>query len=244
MIDHTRPPATPRDAGGHRLGPLLEQIRDFDTCTIANAIEQFNVRLRNEGYTRPGLQCVTGGQPRMLGYAATARLRSSDPPMTGKAYLERTDWWNTIEQLPAPRIAVIQDLDTAAGPASCVGEVHAAILKALGCVGVITNGAVRDVPGVQRLGAFDLFAGAVAVSHSYSHLVDFGAPVEIFGLRIAPGDLLYADCHGVIAIPPEIAAELPAAAAKIRAHERQIVEICESPDFSQDRLLKAIHGTD
>src|SRR5581483_4423473 len=99
-------------------------------------------------------------QPRVLGYAATARLRSSDPPMTGTAFLERTDWWKSIERLPIPRIAVIQDLDADGTPASCVGEVHAAILKAFGCVGAITNGAVRDIPGVQRLD-FPLFASSV-----------------------------------------------------------------------------------
>lgn len=228
---------------GHRQGlDLLEEIRQFDTCTIANAIEQFDVRLRNEGYTRPGLQCVTGGEPRLLGYAATAQLRSSDPPMTGKAYLDRTDWWQIIERLPMPRIAVIQDLDIGRGPASCVGEVHAAILKALGCVGVITNGAVRDIPGVRGLD-FAMLAGSVAVSHSYSHLVDCGDPVEIFGLRIALGDLIYADCHGAISIPHEIAAELPAAAARIRDHEQRIVAVCQSPDFSKDELLKAIRST-
>lgn len=222
---------------------LLAEIRQFDTCTIANAIERFNVRLRNEGYTRPGLRCITGGEPRILGYAATARLRSSDPPMSGKAYLDRTDWWTMIERLPMPRIAVIQDLDTGEGAASCVGEVHAAILKAFGCLGVITNGAVRDIPGVRAL-PFTMLAGSVAVSHSYSHLLDFGEAVEIFGLRIASGDLIYGDCHGVISIPPEIAAGLPAVAAEIREHEQRIVAACQSPNFSQDKLLKAIRDTD
>src|SRR5665811_754761 len=72
---------------------IFEAIRQFDTCTIANAIEHFRVRLRNEGFTRPGLQCVTGGAPRILGYAATCRVRSADPPMSGNAYVDRTDWW-------------------------------------------------------------------------------------------------------------------------------------------------------
>ncbi len=234
MLDNGQP--------GLKSLDLLEQIRQFDTCTIANAIEQFDVRIRNEGYTRPGLRCVTGGEPRILGYAATARLRSSDPPMSGKAYLDRTDWWEVIARLPVPRIAVIQDLDTGRGAASCVGEVHAAILKALGCVGVITNGAVRDLAGVRRLG-FAMLAGSVAVSHSYSHLVDCGEPVEIFDLRIASGDLIYADCHGAISIPHEIAAQLPAAAARIRDHEQRIVALCQSPDFSQEKLLQAIRTT-
>jgi regulator of RNase E activity RraA len=242
-MDNHKKPLTPGSVRNAELGSVLEEIRQFDTCTIANAIEQFQVRLRNEGYARPGLRCVTGGNPRLIGYAATARLRSSDPPMSGKAYLDRTDWWTAIERLPRPRIAVIEDRDVAAGAASCVGEIHAAILKAFGCLGVITNGAVRDIPGVQRL-PFDMFAGAVAVSHSYSHLVDLGEPVEILGLRVASGDLLYADCHGVISIPAEIAAQLPAAAAKIRDHEQRIVAVCQSPDFSREKLLQAIHNRD
>jgi len=221
----------------------LEAIRQFDTCTIANAIEQFGVRLRNEGYTRPGLVCVTGGFPRLLGYAATCSVRSADPPMSGNSYLERTDWWSAIEALPMPRIAVIQDLEAENGSASSVGEVHAAILKAFRCEGVITNGAVRDITGVSRMN-FPMFARSVAVSHSYSHVVDYGNPVTIFGLKIRAGDLLYADCHGVVSIPHEIAPEIPAAAAKIRAHEERIIDVCQSSDFSREKLLRVIHSTD
>ena len=190
----------------------FDAIRQFDTCTIANAIERFGVRLRNEGFTRPGLRCVTGDLPRLLGYAATCRVRSADPPMSGNAYVDRTDWWETIGLLPVPRIAVFQDLDAAASGASTIGQVHAAILKALHCEGVITNGAARDVPGVSRM-QFPMFASAVSVSHSYMHIVDFGAPVEIFGLPIRSGDLLYADVHGVVSIPIEIATRVPEAAS-------------------------------
>ena len=219
----------------------FEAIQEFDTCTIANAIEQFGVRLRNEGFTRPGLQCVTPGSPRLLGYAATSKVRFSDPPVTGGSYMDRTDWWDLIERLPLPRIAVIQDLDPEPGSGACVGEVHAAILRALHCQGVITNGAVRDVPAVSKL-KFPMFASFVTVSHSYLHVVDFGEPVEILGLKVRAGDLLYADCHGVISIPLEIAAELPQAAARIRAKERRIVRVCLSPNFSTERLLNVIRS--
>jgi regulator of RNase E activity RraA len=219
----------------------LEAIQQFDTCTIANAIEQFKVRLRNEGFTRPGLRCVTEGATRLLGYAATSKVRSTNPPMTGAFYLDRTDWWTNIDELPVPRIAVIQDVDPVPGVGACVGEVHAAILKALHCIGVITNGAVRDLPAVSKLG-FPMFAPSVAVSHAYMHSVDFGEPVEIFGLRIRAGDLLYADCHGVVSIPLEIAAELPEAADRIRSKEQRIVQICLSPGFSTEKLLKEIRS--
>jgi 4-hydroxy-4-methyl-2-oxoglutarate aldolase len=219
----------------------LEAIQQFDTCTIANAIEQFKVRLRNEGFTRPGLHCVTKGATCLLGYAATSKIRSSNPPMTGTSYLDRTDWWTNIERLPVPRIAVIQDVDPAPGRGACVGEVHAAILKALHCSGVITNGAVRDIPAVSKLD-FPMFAPFVAVSHAYMHSVTHGQPVEIFGLQIRAGDLLYADCHGVVSIPLEIAAELPEAAARIRSKEQRIVQVCLSPGFSTEKLLKEIRS--
>jgi 4-hydroxy-4-methyl-2-oxoglutarate aldolase len=198
------------------------------------------VRLRNEGFTRPGLRCVTQGVTRLLGYAATRKVRSSNPPMTGTSYFDRTDWWADIDRLPVPRIAVIQDMDSAPGGA-CVGEVHAAILKALHCAGVVTNGAVRDLTAVAKLD-FPMFAPFVAVSHAYMHVLDYGQPVEIFGLQIQAGDLLYADCHGVVSIPIEIAAELPEAAARIRSKEQRIVQVCLSPDFSTEKLLREIRS--
>jgi len=230
----------PAPAGARPLPPeVLDAIREFDTCTIANAIERFRVRLRNEGFTRPGLRCVTSGNPRLLGYAATCRVRSADPPMAGSSYVDRTDWWDTIGLLPVPRIAVIHDLDAGVAGGSTVGEVHAAILKALHCGGVITDGAVRDIPGVSRM-SFPMFAPAVSVSHAYMHIVEFGAPVEIFGLPIQAGDLLYADVHGVVSIPLEIAAEIPGVASSIRAQERTIIDLCQSPDFSLGKLRKAV----
>jgi regulator of RNase E activity RraA len=85
-----------------------------------------------------------------------------------------------------------------------------------------------------------MFASAVSVSHSYMHIVDFGAPVEIFGLQIRSGDLLYADVHGVVSIPLDIAARVPEAASELRAKEQEIVDLCQSPEFSLEKLLKAV----
>jgi regulator of RNase E activity RraA len=222
-----------------QLQESLDALRLFDTCTIANAIEEFGVRLRNEGFTRPGLRCVTNGSPQLLGYAATCRVRSSDPPVGGGSYLDRSDWWDLIGRLPLPRVAVIQDLDAESSIGSTVGEVHAAILKAFGCIGVITNGAVRDIPGVSAMG-FPMFASSVVVSHAYLHVVDYCTRVDIYGLEVHSGDLLFADCHGVISIPPGIVAELPKVAERIRESERQIIDICQSPDFSPQKLKEAI----
>jgi 4-hydroxy-4-methyl-2-oxoglutarate aldolase len=232
---------------GSHVRPLppevLDAIRQYDTCNVANAIETFGVRLRNEGFTRPGLRCVTGGSPRLIGYAATAHIRTSDPPVTGNTYLDRTDWWVGIQSLPAPRIAVIQDLNGEASLGCVAGEVHAAVLKAMQCQAIVTDGYVRDIPAVSRK-EFAMFARSAAVSHAYTHIVDYGTPVQIFGLQIHPGDLLFADCHGVVSIPRDIAAQLPARLAEIRAQEQRIIDVCQSAEFSTEKLLAAIHATD
>ncbi len=221
---------------------ILEGISQFDTCTIANAVERCGVRLRNEGFSRPGLVCLTGGFPRLLGYAATFRVRSSDPPMTGSGYLDRTDWWGSIEDVPGPKVAVFESLEPHA-PGSVAGEVHAAILKAFGCRGLITNGGVRDIPGVSRM-HFPMFARHASVSHSYTHVVEYENGVEILGLKVRPGDLIFADCHGAISIPLEIAADLPRVASEIRVHEQKIIDLCQSPEFSRSKLLSALRGDD
>ena len=239
-ISHTQHGVVSAASSVHSLPyATFDAIRQFDTCTIANAIEHFSVRLRNEGFTRSGLQCVTGGSPRILGYAATCRVRSADPPMSGSAYVDRTDWWKKLSLLPIPRIAVFQDLDANASGASIIGEVHAAILKAFHCEGVVTNGSVRDIPAVSRM-EFPMFARAASVSHAYMHIVDFGTPVEIFELPVKSGDLLYADIHGVVSIPHDIAARVPEAAAQIRDQEREIIDLCQSPGFSLEKLVQAV----
>jgi regulator of RNase E activity RraA len=217
----------------------LDALRQLDTCTLANAIERFGLRLRNQGYTRPGLRCVTRSFPSVLGYAATCRVKSSNPSLTGSAYDDRTDWWAAMQQLPCPRFAVIEDIDAEPGMGASVGELHASILKALKCVAVVTNGAVRDLPAVAALG-MPMFACHVSVSHSYVHMVDYGEPVEICGLEIKTGDLLYADCHGVLSIPREIAVELPTVAAELVRKERRIISLCAAPDFSLDELRAEI----
>lgn len=237
-------PAKGQDSKPPLTRQQIDAIAEFDTCTVANVLETFKVRLRNEGFTEPGLSCLTGGCfPRLAGYAATFRTKSADPPIQGGYYLERTDWWDAMGGVPLPRIAVIEDLDPHPGTASSAGEVHAAILKAFGYAGVITNGAVRDLPAVSAMN-FPMFARFAAVSHSYMHLVDYAGPVNICGLIIHPGDLLLADCHGVISIPKEIATELPEACRRLRAGELKIIALCQSPAFSREKLLEAIHSAE
>ena len=216
----------------------LEALRCLDTCSISNAIEAFQVRLRNAGFADSRIRCMFEDFPPMVGYAATARLRSGEPPIAG-SYHDRVDWWNSILRVPAPRIVVMEDLDERPGVGAFLGDMHAAILRALGCVGYVTNGAVRELPRVRETG-LHLFAGNVAVSHAYAHIFDFGSKVKVGGLEVHPGNLLHGDRHGLLTVPKEIAAEVPAVAIRLQQAEQKVIDLCGSQEFSIDKLRQVL----
>jgi 4-hydroxy-4-methyl-2-oxoglutarate aldolase len=223
----------------------LEQFRHLSTCLVASAIETFHVRLPNTGFADSTIRCMFKGQPSLVGYAATARMRSSNPRMeTSKAYdyYDRTDWWNNILSIPAPRVVVIEDVDDPPGLGAFVGEVHANILLALGCVGIVTNGAVRDLPDIRPT-EFQMFARNVSVSHAYAHIFDFGGKVRVGGLEVHPGEIVHGDCHGVQTVPFEIADKVPAAVRDIRQRRLQLISLRRSEDFSLEKLRQTIRDT-
>ncbi len=220
----------------------LNALRQFDTCMVANAVESFNVRLHNTGFTDASIHCMFKDGPPMVGYAVTGRLRSGDPPMVGGTFRDRADFWNSILQVPAPRILVLEDKDDPPGRGAFVGDMHAAILKALGCVGYLTNGAVRELPSVRAIG-FQLFAGSVAVSHAYAHIFDVGATVRVGGMEVRPGDLLHGDRHGVLTVPLEIAVGIPRVAADLKKTEQKVIDLCQSSAFSVTKLSEVMKKT-
>ncbi len=215
----------------------LDSLRAFDTCMVANAVETFKVRLRNAGFTNASIRCMFEDAPPMVGYAVTARLRTDEPPMNGGTFRDRSEFWSEILQMPEPRILVLEDMGTPPGRGAFIGDVHASILRALGCVGYVTNGAVRELPAVRGAGV-QLFAGNVAVSHAYAHIFDIGAKVTIGGMEISPGDLLHGDRHGVLNIPLQIAAEIPQVARALMAEEQKVIEFCRSGSFSIPKLTE------
>ena len=229
-----------------KVEPLTEEelnkLRQFDTCTIANAVETFNVRLHNTGYTGGRIRSMFPEAGPTVGFAVTARLRSSEPPIAGGTFHDRGDFWNYVQQGPFPSVLVLEDMDRPSGQGAFVGDMHSAILKALGCVGYVTNGAVRELDSVRGLG-FQLFAESLAVSHAYAHIFDMGATVTVDGMEVHPGDLLHGDQHGVITIPREIAHSIHDVAAELRSAEKAVIEYCRSRDFSIAGLGEAMKRT-
>jgi 4-hydroxy-4-methyl-2-oxoglutarate aldolase len=212
----------------------LEALRHITTPTIANAIEVFDIQPRNVGFMTPDIRCILPELGIMVGYAVTCTIRAEQPPAPGRE-VPRPEWWDYIATIPEPRV-VVQDLDRQP-IGSMWGEVNGSIHKALGCIGTVTDGGVRDLDEVRAMG-FHCFASCVLVSHAYVHLVDVGNPVKVGGMVVKPGDIIHGDQHGVAAIPMSIAAEIPDAVAKVEARERPLIESCRAADFTVEKLKR------
>lgn len=186
---------------------VLDRLRQFDTPTICNVIELFDIRPRSSGYMDARIRACFPEMPPVVGFAATATFRSSAPPPPG------VDVYDNIEvqvarftELSGPPIVVFQDLDDPAAAAT-FGEIMCTTYQTFGSVGLITSGAGRDLDQVRRIG-FPVFTGGTICAHGYCHTPDVHVPVRVGGVMVYPDDLLHADVNGVTTIPKEIAAEV------------------------------------
>jgi regulator of RNase E activity RraA len=204
----------------------LKLLARYDTPTISNAIELFEVRPRNEGYMDARIRACFPEMPPMVGYASTATMRCAFPRREGDVYGSLDEQVARFPELPGPAIVVFQDLDDPP-VAATFGEIMCTTYRAFGAAGLITSGAARDLDQVRRLG-FPAFSNGAICSHGYSHIVDLHRTVRVGGLTVHPGDLIHGDANGVTTIPLEIAADVPQAAAELAAAESMVLDYLRS----------------
>ena len=219
---------------------LLDELRRITSPTVSNAISSLGVRDNATGFTGPEIRCIFPNLGTMVGYACTAviggRVKGGS-----QGRVPMPELWQHVASLPEPRILVVHDVDAPRPLGSFWGEVNSNIFRAQGVLGTVTDGGVRDLDEMEKLGFFS-FAAEVLVSRANLHLIDAGVPVEVGGLRVEPGDLLHGDKHGVVSIPRGVAEQVPEAARKVEAQERRIIDLCQSGEFSPENLMKAFRG--
>lgn len=214
----------------------LDALKAIDTPTISNAVERFKVRDDTTGFTSMSTRCLFPHLSVTLGYALTVTVDSTTPGVKrdNQVWME---WVRTMEAAPKPIFLVFKDVSASPARSAHMGEVMATLAHRLGAVGLLTDGGVRDLLEVERLG-FQYFARGVVASHGNPRLLEINVPVTVDGLRILPGDLLHGDLNGVTSIPVDIAAQVPKMADRIRAEEVSLMDYINSPDFSTEGFFQ------
>ena len=219
----------------------LAALRAWDTPTICNALEITSPERRAIGFTVEPLVCAFPDLAPMVGYARTANIRSVEPSARPGAEMrdQRLNYYRYIAEASGPTVAIIQDMD---GPRRAYGafwgEVQSTIHHSLGCLGVVTDGSIRDIDAVAP--GFQFIADRIGPSHAHVHLEDFGKAVNVSGMMVHSGDLIHADRHGAVVIPHNVARAVPDACKLLERREAVILEACRQPDFDVEALGRAM----
>jgi regulator of RNase E activity RraA len=202
----------------------LEFLQSIDTPTVCNLVEIVAPERRGSGYTVKHLHCPFPELPPMVGFAKTVTFKAKDKVPLGEfGYMQkRLDYLDYVAGAPQPAIMVMHDLDGEhAGFGAFWGEVQSNVHKALGALGVVTDGSIRDIPMIAP--GFQMLAGSIVPSHAYVHVVDYGIDVNVHGMATKSGDLIHADRHGAIVVPVDKIDAMKAANEGLAAREAKII---------------------
>jgi regulator of RNase E activity RraA len=215
-------------------------LRSIDTPTVCNLIEIVAPERRGAGYTVTHLHCPFPDLPPMVAFAKTVTIRSRDA-VSGASYVQkRMDYLDYVAAAPRPSVVVIEDKDEPAGYGAFWGEVQSNVHKALGCLGTVTNGSIRDIPMIAE--GFQMLAGSIGPSHAYVHVVEFGVPVGIHGMAVQSGDLIHADRHGAVLVPADKIDAMKTALDGLNKQEARIIAAARKPGVTVEDIKAAIKG--
>jgi regulator of RNase E activity RraA len=215
-------------------------LRSLDTPTVCNLIEIVAPERRGAGYTASHLHCPFPDLPPMVGFAKTATIRARDA-VAGASYMQkRLDYLDYVAAAPQPSIVVLEDKDEPPGYGAFWGEVQSTVHKALGCLGTVTNGSVRDIAAIAK--DFQMLAGSYSPSHAYVHVVDFAVPVTIHGMAVKSGDLIHADRHGAVVVPADKIDAMAAALDGLNTQEARIISAARAPGATVETIKAAMRG--
>lgn len=218
---------------------LLALLRRVDTPTVCNAIEVAQGRRGFNAYTRGTVLHSAPSAPAVVGYARTAKIAAATPSSEDPNIIRtrRRDYYRYMATGNSPSVAVIEDLDFPNCVGAFWGEINATVHRGFGLSGVLTNGVMRDLGDVPV--DFQMIAGSVGPSHAFVRVEAIDLPVSVFGMTVAPGDLIHADLHGAVVVPPDIIEALAASIEKLQATERLILDPARQEGFDLAKFEEA-----
>lgn len=209
---------------------LLALLQKVDTPTVCNAIEVAQGARGFANFTRGTMQCSDTSRS-VVGFARTAQIAAQAPPSEDAAVIKarRMDYYRHMATGPRPALAVVEDLDYPDAVGAYWGEINTTVHKGFGLNGALTNGVMRDLGDLPN--DFPVIAGSIGPSHMFVHVRSVGQPVDIFGMSVNDGDLIHADRHGALVIPPEVLEGLEAAIHKLLDTEKLVLEPARENGF-------------
>ncbi len=203
-------------------------LRSIDTPTVCNLVEIVAAERRGFGYTVKHLHCPFPDLPPIVGFAKTVTFKAKDKVPLGEAgYMQkRLDYLDYVASVPQPAIMVMEDLDEEIGYGAFWGEVQSNVHKALGALGVVTSGSIRDIPMIAP--GFQMLAGSIVPSHAYVHVVDYGIDVNVHGMAVKSGELIHADRHGACIVPADKIDAMKVALVELADREAKIIAAARS----------------
>ena len=209
---------------------LLDLLSRVDTPTVCNAIEVVQGKRGFDRFTRGTMICTEPGRA-VVGYAVTAQIAALAPPTEPPDVIRarRMAYYKAMHDAPKPSVAVVEDLDFPNCIGAYWGEINTTVHKGFGLSGALTNGVVRDLGDLPQ--GFPVIAGSVGPSHGFVHVRSIGQPVCVLGLVVRQGDLIHADRHGAVVVPPEVISDLASAITKLQATERLVLDPARKADF-------------
>ena len=218
---------------------LLDLLKKVDTPTVCNAIEVAQGKRGFNGFTRGTMLCSDFNVGAMVGYARTAKISAVSPSTEAPEVIRkrRMSYYRHMATGTDPAVTVVEDLDYPNCIGAYWGEINATVHKGFGIGGALTNGVMRDLGDLPD--GFPVVAGSVGPSHGFVHVKEVGTPVTIFSLSIKDGDLVHADRHGALVIPPEVVDRLEQAIIKLIETEKLILDPARASGFDLDAFETA-----
>ena len=225
---------------------VLDGLKEFDSATLFNAVvealggTQGGTELNQRGgvpqnYTGPEIRCQLPNLGAAVGYAVTSEMTSNDPDVLAIPW---DDYYCCLQDSTGPLVAVVKDVDTRPGRGACFGDGMATAHKYFGVTGIVVDGSVRDLAGIERVG-LPVWSRGLVPGHGVFSLIRYDQPVSTGRLLIHPGELLFADSDGVTKIPNGVdPATVLAKAREVREREIRLFGIFDEPGLSWDDIVE------
>jgi 4-hydroxy-4-methyl-2-oxoglutarate aldolase len=215
----------------------LDALKQFDTGTLANAIDRLELRPKTVGYSSTEIRCLFPQLEPVVGFAVTCREDTTSPRIGERVAFASI--YRLCEASSDPTIVVCQDMSGSRSRSCHLGDIMSTVMQRLGVAAFVTDGGVRDLEGIRaNAPGFQVFASGLVPGAGECHVLDVGSPVYLGGMEVHQGDLVFGDVNGLLNIPVAHLEAVLDEAHRVRERETERVDFIRGDGFTLDGYLQ------